>query len=112
MLSFPFPSPRSPSLPSPSNIVRSLAPACANAFDYGDPKCLSNSTLYLGTGEPGDLSCAHCVCEDGWGGVDCGRCLDVSVCPGKRIDGHVRWEKEETKRDLVFAGILQSIAQL
>ncbi|CAM9554685.1 unnamed protein product, partial [Ectocarpus sp. 13 AM-2016] len=65
----------------------SLRQACTNAYDYGDPTCLGNSTLYWGTGNHTDLSCAHCVCEDGWSGVDCGRCLDVSVCPSSTIDG-------------------------
>lgn len=73
----------------PNRVKKTFATACANAFDYDEPTCLSNSTLYLGTGELQDFSCAHCVCDDGWGGVDCGRCLDVSVCPGKVIDGQV-----------------------
>ncbi|CAM9380243.1 unnamed protein product, partial [Ectocarpus sp. 4 AP-2014] len=65
----------------------SLRQACTNAYDYGDPTCLGNSTLYWGTGNHTDLSCAHCVCEDGWAGVDCGRCLDVSVCQSSTVDG-------------------------
>lgn len=60
-----------------------LSSACTNAFDYGEPLCKDSSTLYWGTGNETDLSCAHCVCDEGWAGVDCGRCLDVSVCPDK-----------------------------
>ncbi|CAN0415831.1 unnamed protein product, partial [Hapterophycus canaliculatus] len=62
--------------------------ACTNAFDYGDPVCVGNSTLYWGTGNHSDLSCAHCVCNEGWSGADCGRCDDISVCPSKMtVDG-------------------------
>lgn len=86
------------------------AAACTNAYDYGDPVCMGNSTLYWGTGNHSDLSCAHCVCDEGWSGADCGRCDDISVCPSKmtvdgEVSGHARdanvaekkKEKDESK---------------
>lgn len=67
-----------------------MCAACTNAYDYGDPVCVGNSTLYWGTGNHSDLSCAHCVCDEGWSGADCGRCDDISVCPSKMtVDGEV-----------------------
>lgn len=86
----PPPTPTLPSPPPPDSTPPPSYTACTNAYDYGDPTCLGNSSLYWGTGNKSDLSCAHCVCDEGWAGVDCGRCLDVSVCPSTTVGGKVR----------------------
>ncbi|CAB1100510.1 unnamed protein product [Ectocarpus sp. CCAP 1310/34] len=61
-----------------------------SAYDFGDPTYLGNCTLYWGTGIRSGLSFAHYVRKDGWGGMDCGRCLDVSVCPSRTVNGQKR----------------------
>lgn len=80
---------RSPSFSSLIYAFATTAPACTNAYDYGDPVCSGTSSLYWGSGNHSDLSCAHCVCDEGWGGLDCGRCLDISVCPTRTVGGKV-----------------------
>lgn len=65
-------------------------PACSNAFEYENPVCLNNGTIHIGDRTDSlDMSCSYCDCPEGWGGLDCGRCMELSVCPQKEIDGVV-----------------------
>ncbi|CAN0195644.1 unnamed protein product, partial [Hapterophycus canaliculatus] len=63
------------------------APACPTAFFYENPVCVNNGTLHIGDRSEGEKSCAYCDCEEGWEGVDCGRCSSVSACPAMDING-------------------------
>lgn len=74
--------------PPPLPVTVTVA-ACPNAFLYENPVCLSNSTLHIGDRSAGERSCSYCDCQEGWGGVDCGRCSDVSVCPDINVNGTV-----------------------
>lgn len=83
------------SLPNRSLLLMALGvgatcAACPNAFLYGNPVCQNNGTLHIGSRGEGTNSCAYCDCPLGWGGVDCNRCFDVSVCPNKTVYGVVR----------------------
>lgn len=52
--------------------------------------CVNNGTLHIADRSGDGLSCSYCDCEDGWEGVDCGRCSSVSACPAVTINGTVR----------------------
>lgn len=51
---------------------------------------MNNGTLHIGVrGGEDQRSCSYCDCDDEWAGVDCGRCMDISVCPDRIIDNKV-----------------------
>lgn len=76
------PMPNAPSSPQPRA-------ACPNSFAYENPICANNGTLHIAPSDGGATSCSSCDCQEGWQGVDCGRCIDVSACPARTINGTV-----------------------
>lgn len=79
--------------PAPSPSV-SLAAECKNPYDYLDPPCKHNASLFTDL-SPHPANCAHCVASDqgsnatacpvGWHGIDCSACAARESCPDKRL---------------------------
>ena len=75
---------------APAAAAPPVATACPNSFAYENPVCVNNGTLHIGDRVADELSCSYCDCEEGWEGVDCGRCSTVSACPDITLNGTVR----------------------
>ena len=72
--------PPHPPSPLSSPFVSSSFVECRNPYDYHDPPCKHNTSLWTAL-SPHPANCAHCVandgsdaCPEGWRGVDCGVC--------------------------------------
>lgn len=80
---------------APAAAAPPVATACPNSFTYENPVCVNNGTLHIGDRVADELSCSYCDCEEGWEGVDCGRCSTVSACPDITLNGTVRGCKKK-----------------
>ncbi|GFR46199.1 hypothetical protein Agub_g7730, partial [Astrephomene gubernaculifera] len=57
-----------------------IAQICRVATQY-DPICTNGGYLNALYRTSSSNSCGHCICPQGWGGVDCSACQSASVCP-------------------------------
>ena len=81
--------PPHPPSPLSSPFVSSSFVECRNPYDYHDPPCKHNTSLWTAL-SPHPANCAHCVANArfrrvprGWRGVDCGVCASAAACPEK-----------------------------